>query len=109
MSQPQILAKEKDCQVRLDGPKSILSNVAQVESSGGSMENTGSHLKLSDPGPRKKALPLPECRSEMKCERCVIDGAQATYRVFSGIIHMKVCAACADEARKLRINVEPLD
>ena len=73
------------------------------------MENTGSHLKLSDPTPREKTLMPLECRSEMKSDRCVIDGAQATYRVFSGIIHMKVCAACADEARKLRINVEPLD
>ena len=73
------------------------------------MENTESHLKLSDPRPRKKTLTLPVCRSETKCERCAIDGAQATYRVFSGIINMKVCAACADEASKLRIDVEPLD
>ena len=73
------------------------------------MQYTESHLKLSDPTPREKTLTALECRSEMKCDRCVIDGAQATYRVFSGIIHMKVCAACADEARKLRISVEPLN
>jgi protein-arginine kinase activator protein McsA len=45
----------------------------------------------------------------MKCERCLRDEATATYHVFSEIIDMKVCAACAEEARKLRINVEPLD
>jgi protein-arginine kinase activator protein McsA len=45
----------------------------------------------------------------MKCERCLKDEAVAAYRVFTRIIDMKVCAACADEARKLGINVEPLD
>jgi protein-arginine kinase activator protein McsA len=45
----------------------------------------------------------------MKCERCLRDEATAKYRVFSEIIDMKVCAACADQARKLGINVEPLD
>jgi protein-arginine kinase activator protein McsA len=45
----------------------------------------------------------------MKCERCFKDEAVAVYRVFTKIIDMKVCAACADDARKLGINVEPLD
>jgi protein-arginine kinase activator protein McsA len=45
----------------------------------------------------------------MRCERCSKDEATAAYRVFTEIIDMKVCAACADEARKLAINVEPLD
>ena len=44
----------------------------------------------------------------MKCERCSSDEATATYRVFTGMIDMKVCAACADEAWKLGINVRPL-
>jgi protein-arginine kinase activator protein McsA len=44
----------------------------------------------------------------MKCQRCLRDEAQAVYRVFSETIDMKVCTACADEARKLEINVEPL-
>jgi len=45
----------------------------------------------------------------MTCQRCLKDGAQAIYRVFTETIDMKVCAACADEAGKLGINVELLD
>jgi hypothetical protein len=55
------------------------------------------------------AIRLLEWRSEMKCERCLKDEATAEYRVFSEIIDMKVCAACADEAEKLGISVEPPD
>jgi hypothetical protein len=55
------------------------------------------------------AIRLLEWRSEKKCERCLKDEAVAAYRVFTKIVDMKVCAACADEARKLGINVEPLD
>jgi hypothetical protein len=36
----------------------------------------------------------------MKCQRCV-RGEEATDRVRSDVIDMKVCAACADEARRL--------
>jgi hypothetical protein len=43
----------------------------------------------------------------MKCERCC-GREEATYRVRSDVIDMKVCAACADEARRLRIAVEIL-
>jgi hypothetical protein len=42
----------------------------------------------------------------MKCERCSRD--QATYRVYSETINMKVCRACAEEARRLGIAVELL-
>jgi hypothetical protein len=73
------------------------------------MQNTASRLKLVDTRPREKTIRLPEWRSEMRCERCSKDEATAAYRVFTEIIDMKVCAACADEARKLAINVEPLD
>jgi hypothetical protein len=45
--------------------------------------------------------------SKMKCGRC-LSGEDATYRVYSDILDMAVCAACADEARKLGIGVEPL-
>lgn len=44
----------------------------------------------------------------MKCQRCLRD-EEATYRVHSDLIDMKVCAACADEARRLGIAVEVLD
>jgi protein-arginine kinase activator protein McsA len=44
----------------------------------------------------------------MKCQRCV-RGAEATYRVRSDVIDMKVCEACAAEARRLGLVVEPLD
>ena len=44
----------------------------------------------------------------MKCQRCLKNEA-AIYRVFTDILDMKVCAACADEARKMGINVELLD
>ena len=73
------------------------------------MQNTGSRLKLEDPRSREKTLRLLEWRSEMRCERCLRDGAQAICRVFTEAIDIKVCAACAGEARKLGINVEPLD
>jgi hypothetical protein len=43
----------------------------------------------------------------MKCERCC-EREEATYRVRSDVIDMKVCAACADEARRLGLAVEPL-
>jgi ribosome-binding protein aMBF1 (putative translation factor) len=73
------------------------------------MQNTANRLKLVDSRPPKKTIRLLEWRSEMRCERCSRDEAPASFRVFSEIIDMKVCAACADEARKLRINVEPFD
>ena len=44
----------------------------------------------------------------MECQRCLL-GKEAKYRVYTDIIDMKVCTACADEARKLGIAVEPLD
>jgi protein-arginine kinase activator protein McsA len=44
----------------------------------------------------------------MKCQRCLGEQA-ATYRVFTEVINMKVCEACADEARRIGIAVEALD
>jgi hypothetical protein len=44
----------------------------------------------------------------MECQRCW-SGAYAAYRVRSDVIDMKVCAACAGEARGLGITVEFLD
>ena len=44
----------------------------------------------------------------MDCQRC-LTGKEAKYRVYTDIIDMKVCAACADEARRLGIAVEVLD
>jgi hypothetical protein len=41
------------------------------------------------------------------CERCV-SGEVAQYLVSSDEIRMKVCAACAEEARKLGLTVKPL-
>jgi hypothetical protein len=43
----------------------------------------------------------------MKCQRCC-RREEATYRVRSDLIDMKVCASCADEARRLGITVEVL-
>ncbi len=43
----------------------------------------------------------------MKCERCC-GREEAVYRVRSDVIDMKVCAACADEARRLGITAEVL-
>ena len=43
----------------------------------------------------------------MKCQRCM-SGQEATYRVRSDVIDMEVCAACADEARRLGLAVEVL-
>ena len=44
----------------------------------------------------------------MKCQRCC-RREEATYRVRSDLIDMKVCAGCADEARRLGIAVDVLD
>ena len=44
----------------------------------------------------------------MECQRCLL-GKEAKYRVYTDIIDLKVCEACADEARKLGIAVEVLD
>jgi hypothetical protein len=43
----------------------------------------------------------------MKCQRCC-GRQEAVYRVRSDVIDMKVCAACAAEATRLRIAVEGL-
>jgi hypothetical protein len=43
----------------------------------------------------------------MKCQRCY-GREDAAYRVHGDVIDMKVCAACADEARRLGIAVELL-
>jgi hypothetical protein len=43
----------------------------------------------------------------MKCQRCLKEEA-AVYSVFSDLIDMKVCAACAEEARRIGIAVEEL-
>jgi hypothetical protein len=43
----------------------------------------------------------------MKCQRCS-RREEATYCVRSDVIDMKVCAACADEARGLGLAVEVL-
>ena len=44
----------------------------------------------------------------MKCQRC-IRGAEATYRVYSDAMEMKVCAACAAEAERLGLAIALLD
>jgi protein-arginine kinase activator protein McsA len=43
----------------------------------------------------------------MKCQRCC-RREEATYHVRSDIIDMKVCAACAEEARRLGLATEVL-
>jgi hypothetical protein len=46
--------------------------------------------------------------TRMKCQRC-LSGEEAKYRVYSDALEMAVCAACAAEARKLGLTVEPLN
>jgi hypothetical protein len=43
-------------------------------------------------------------RDTVICERCM-SGDEAMYLVSSDVIHMRVCAACAEEARKLGLTV----
>jgi hypothetical protein len=43
----------------------------------------------------------------MICVRCQED--KARYRVFTEIMDIKVCAACANEARGLHIGIEVLE
>ena len=45
-----------------------------------------------------------ERRHTVACERC-ISGAEAMYVVTSDVLHMRVCVACAEEARKLDLTV----
>ena len=45
--------------------------------------------------------------TRMKCQRC-LSGKEAIYRVYSDALDTVVCAACADEARRLGLDVEPL-
>jgi hypothetical protein len=44
----------------------------------------------------------------VKCQRC-LGIEEATYRVYSDAINLKVCAGCAEEAQKIGIPVEPLE
>jgi hypothetical protein len=44
----------------------------------------------------------------MECQRCLL-GLEARYRVHTDVLDMKVCATCANEARRLEIAVEILD
>ena len=43
----------------------------------------------------------------MKCQRCT-SGPGATYRVYSDAMEIKVCAACAAEAKRLGLAIELL-
>ena len=43
----------------------------------------------------------------MKCQRC-LSGEKPAYLVCSDALVMAVCAACADEARRLGLTVGPL-
>jgi hypothetical protein len=43
----------------------------------------------------------------MKCQRCWSD-QEATYRVYTDALNIKVCATCAEEALGLGIAVEVL-
>jgi len=42
------------------------------------------------------------------CTRC-LEARQVRYRVYTDVINMVVCPACAEEARSLGISVEQLD
>ena len=44
----------------------------------------------------------------MKCRRC-LRGEEATHRVYTDVMDVKVCAACANEARGLHIGIEVLE
>lgn len=45
--------------------------------------------------------------SPVTCERC-LSGEPAIYWVESDVIHLRVCKACAEEARRLGLKVEPV-
>jgi hypothetical protein len=63
------------------------------------------YYKWPEGGNFQAAVRLDDTR--MKCQRC-LSGEEATYRVRSDALEMVVCAACAAEARKLGLDVEPL-
>ena len=48
----------------------------------------------------------PEWGGRVKCQRCFRD--EAKYRVYTDIMDMKVCVACAEKAGRLGIPVEAL-
>lgn len=43
----------------------------------------------------------------MKCQRC-IEAEEATHRVYSDVMELRVCSACAAEAAILRLGIELL-
>ena len=47
-------------------------------------------------------------REKKGCQRC-LRAEQPRYRVHTDAIDMRVCASCAEEARKIRMSVEALD
>ena len=58
---------------------------------------------------RQAAEDLVEHVSEKNnCPGC-LEVAEARYRVYTDVIDMAVCPACAEEARRLGISVEQLD
>ena len=83
---------------------------AKVTTAGSSQNN---HDGLELAGPLRMQMgngsKRPDVREgTMKCQRCWRN-EDATYRVRSDVIDIKVCAACADEALALGITVEVLD
>ena len=49
-----------------------------------------------------------QVNEEKNCTR-YLEATQARYRVYTDLIDMAVCPACAEEARSLRISVEQLN
>lgn len=43
----------------------------------------------------------------MKCQRC-IEAEEATHRVYSDVMELRVCSACAAEAAILRLGIDLL-
>jgi len=46
-------------------------------------------------------------QSSVTCERC-LSGDEALYHVYSDVIDLRVCKACAEEGRKLGLRIEPI-
>jgi hypothetical protein len=44
----------------------------------------------------------------MKCKRCLSD-RESHFRVYTDELNIMVCAPCADEARRIGLQVEALD
>jgi hypothetical protein len=79
--------------------KRALSNTARKEPGDAQIRSLASSMTEGED-------PIPEWRVRVKCQRCY--RGESKYRVYTDIMDLRVCVACAEEAGRLGIPVEAL-